>query len=99
MNVFSIILFCFLAVIILGILHKLAVRRAQYLVEMELQSSATNPFADILLPTAPTQQLSETEPRAPREEPCTPFEDDAPDRQLSIKPALLTARHEHAPSS
>ena len=97
MNVFDLLLVIFGLVMILAILNKLAVRRAKQLVEMELQSSAANPFADILLGTQPTQESSEPEKWSPREAPSTFSKDYVPNSALRLKPTLRATPHKRAP--
>ena len=95
MDVFSLLFFFVLLVFVFGILHILAVRRAKYLVEKELESSASNPFADVILATEPAQKLSTAENVSSSRNASEPYLDYASNASLSINPVLLGARQEH----
>lgn len=99
MSGFNIIPLFFRVVFILGILYTLAVRWAKHLVRIELQSSAPNPFADILLSAESTPELSASDIPSPSEDKSIYLHDYAPHRKRQLNPTLMVTRHEHAPSS
>jgi hypothetical protein len=69
------------------------------LVEMELKSSSSSPFADVIFATEPTQKLSIHENVSQSEDTPEPCIENYFNSNLSIKPSILPPKQEHAPLS
>lgn len=89
MNFLNLLLGIILLVFIFGMLYQLAVRRAKDLVEMELESSAPNAFADVMLDPVPTPKSSSPDNVFTTRHSTTPSKDHAANTKLGINPVIL----------
>ena len=99
MNDFNLVLGLLVVVFFWVVLHKLAVRRAKYLVELELQSDAPNPFADVILGPEPTPTFAPPEDVSPQEDVLPPRRGYVSNSKPHNTPAFVANRQQHATSS